>query len=173
MITRIYADNFRCLGNFEFRPKQLNLLLGDNGTGKTSLFEVLLLIRGLVVVGSPAASLFAYKKTVWDGRDIQSFALDVEGPQGNFSYRLEIRHPAQPAPDQPHINGEYLDLDGKPLFRYSGGQVQLYDDEHEPGATFPFKPEQSFLPNLEAQNSKLRWFKSFVAGRMPRTQRIG
>ena len=164
MITRIYADNFRCLGNFEFRPKQLNLLLGDNGSGKSSLFDVLLRVRNLVVGGRSAASLFAYTKTIWDRRTTQSFELEVEGPEGTFSYRLEIEHPLLPAPEKPHIKGEFLDFGGKPLFRYNGGQVHLFDDDHEPGATFPFKPEQSFLPNLEAQNSKLQWFKGFVAG---------
>jgi len=164
MLKRIYADNFRSLGNFELRPKQLNLLLGENGSGKTSLFEVLLLVRDLIVNGRPAASLFAYKKTIWDPRDSQSFELDVEAPEGVFSYRLEIRHPSQPTPEAPHIKGEFLDYEGKPLFRYRDGQVQLFDDEHEPGARFPFKPEQSFLPNLETQSSKLQWFKSFVAG---------
>ena len=164
MLTRIYADNFRCLGNFELRPKRLNLLLGENGSGKTSLFEALLLIRDLVVGGRPAASLFAYKKTIWDHRDIQGFELDIEAPEGNFSYRLEIRHPPQPSPEAPQIKGEYLDFDGKPLFRYRDGQVQLFDENHEPGPRFPFKPEQSFFPNLEAQNSKIQWFKGFVAG---------
>lgn len=164
MITRIYADNFRCLGNFEFRPKQLNLLLGENGSGKTSLFEVLLRIRLLVVSGSSAASLFTRTKTIWDRRTTQSFEIEVEGPEGTFSYRLEIQHPLPPAPEEPIIKGEFLTFRGKPLFRYSDGQVQLFDEDHEPGATFPFKPEQSFLPNLEAQNSKLQWFKGFVAG---------
>lgn len=163
MITRIYADNFRCLGNFELRPGRLNLLLGDNGSGKTSLFEVLLRIRDLVIGGRPAASLFAYTKTIWDRRETQHFELEVEGSEGTFSYRLEIQHPPRQAPQKPYIKGEYLDFGGKPLYRYRGDQVQLFDDDHQPGATFPFKPEQSFLPNIEARDSKLQWFKDFVA----------
>lgn len=162
MITRIYADNFLCLGNFEFRPKRLNLLLGENGSGKTSLFEALLRVRSLIILGGATDQLFpSYTKTIWDRREAQSFELAVEGPEGTFSYRLEIQHPPQAAP---LIKGEYLEFDGKSLFRYRDGQVQLFNDEHEPGPQFPFRPEQSFLPNLEAQNSKIQWFKSFVAG---------
>lgn len=162
MLKRIYADNFLCLGNFELRPKRLNLLLGENGTGKTSLFEALLRVRNLSVLGGTAAQQFPLNtKTIWDRREIQAFELDVEGLEGTFSYRLEIQHPPQASP---LIRGETLDFEGKPLFRYRDGQVQLFDDEHEPGATFPFKPEQSFLPNLGEQNSKLQWFKGFVAG---------
>ncbi len=165
MITRIHADNFRCLGNFEFQPKRLNLLLGDNGSGKTSLFEVLQCVRDLVVGGAPAATLFAsYKKTLWDLRDTQSFELEIAGLEGIFSYRLEIRHPPPEAPQQAHIKKEHLDFSSKPLFRYTGGQVHLFEEDHSPGAIFPFKPAYSFLPNLETQNSKLHWFKSFIAG---------
>jgi len=125
MITRIYVDNFLCLGNFEFRPKQLNLLLGENGSGKTSLFFAVKLVRDLVVLGASAASLFAFKKTIWDRRDLQSFELEIEGLDGTFSYRLEIQHPPREAPQKPHIKGEYLDFDGRPLFRYGGGEVHL------------------------------------------------
>ncbi len=163
MITRIYVDNFLCLGNFEFRPRQLNLLLGDNGSGKTSLFFALKLVRDLVVGGASAGSLFAFRKTIWDRRDVQSFELEIEGLDGTFNYRLEIQHPPHEAPQKPHIKGEVLDFDGRPLFRYSGGEVHLFGDDHSPGAIFPFKPEQSFLPNLESQSSKIQWFKDFVA----------
>ncbi len=164
MITRIYADNFRCLGNFEFQPKQLNLLLGDNGTGKTSLFEVLQCVKDLVIGGGSAASIFSYKKTLWDLRDTQSFEIEIEGLGGSFSYRLEIQHPPPAVAQQPHIKREYLDFGSKPLFRYKDGNVQLFEEDHSPGATFPYKPERSFLPNLEPQNSKLQWFKAFMAG---------
>lgn len=164
MIKRIYADNYRCLGNFEFRPQQLNLLLGENGSGKTSLLEVLMLVSQLTVGGASAASLFASRKTVWDSRDIQTFKLEVvDGDAGaTYSYRLQIRHP--PQPDKPHIGSEELDFNGQPLFRYTGSHVHLFEEDHSPGPVFPFKPEQSFLPNLESKNSKLRWFKDFLAG---------
>jgi len=41
MLKRLYVDNFRCLVNFELRLDRVNLLLGENGTGKTSVFDVL------------------------------------------------------------------------------------------------------------------------------------
>ncbi len=165
MITRIYADNYRCLGNFEFRPERLNLLLGDNGSGKTSLFEVLQCVKDLIIGGRPAASLFpTIKKTLWDLRDTQSFELEIAGFGGTYSYRLEIQHPPPRTPSRSRIKGEHLDFGGKPLFRYKNGQVQLFEEDHAPGATFPFKPDYSFLPNLESQNPKLQWFKGFVSG---------
>ncbi|RMH23444.1 MAG: hypothetical protein D6696_00475 [Acidobacteria bacterium] len=163
MITRIHADNFRCFTNFELRPQRMNLLLGDNGTGKTSVFEVLQLVRELTVFGGRTPDLFAFKKTLWDQREIQSFELDVDGPDGSFRYRLEILHRPEDAAN-PSIQAEKVELGGKPLYRYGGGEVHLFDDNHAPGAIFPFDSNQSFLPHWGSQNAKLQWFKSFVAG---------
>ena len=35
MLTRLYVDNYRCLVDFEFKPKQAPLLLGVSGIGKS------------------------------------------------------------------------------------------------------------------------------------------
>ena len=51
MIQRFYADNFRCLVNFELKLDELNVFLGSNGTGKSSVFDVLLKIQSLVYRG--------------------------------------------------------------------------------------------------------------------------
>lgn len=48
MLTRLYADNFRCLVNFEFRPQPVQLLMGRNATGKSSVLDLLTLVRAFV-----------------------------------------------------------------------------------------------------------------------------
>ena len=53
MLKRIFADNFRALVNFELRPGRLSSLLGENGSGKTSVFDVLGNLRDLIVLGRP------------------------------------------------------------------------------------------------------------------------
>lgn len=37
MLTRLYIDNFRCFVNFEYKPAMKQLLLGENGSGKSAL----------------------------------------------------------------------------------------------------------------------------------------
>ena len=44
MLTRLYLDNFRCFENFEYKPARRELILGRNGSGKSSLFEALFLL---------------------------------------------------------------------------------------------------------------------------------
>ena len=37
MPARLYIDNFRCFAKFEYRPARRQLILGANGSGKSSL----------------------------------------------------------------------------------------------------------------------------------------
>ena len=48
MLKRLYVDNFRCLVDFELNFDSINLFLGDNGAGKSTIFDVLGLIGGIV-----------------------------------------------------------------------------------------------------------------------------
>jgi AAA15 family ATPase/GTPase len=48
MLKRIYIDNFRCFVNFEYKPEQMQLLLGANGSGKSSLLDAIRLVKALL-----------------------------------------------------------------------------------------------------------------------------
>jgi hypothetical protein len=167
MLKRVFADNFRALVNFELRPGHLSLLLGGNGSGKTSVFDVLGKLRDLIVLGLPASELFSFSKTRWDTRDVQRFELDVESNGGTYRYALEIQHPVE-TPGKPFIRSENVTFEGALLYRFSAGEVQLYRDDQSVGPVFPFRPDQSFLPNLDPpgakQMARLTGFKNFMAG---------
>ncbi len=47
MITRLYANNFRCLVAFRAEFDSFGVLCGPNGAGKSSVFDALQLIRNL------------------------------------------------------------------------------------------------------------------------------
>ena len=49
MITRLYANNFRCLVAFEGNFDSFGVLCGPNGSGKSSVIDVLKLIRDLAM----------------------------------------------------------------------------------------------------------------------------
>ena len=48
MFTRIYIDNYKSLVNFDLRLQDLTLLVGQNGTGKTAVLEVVYALRRLL-----------------------------------------------------------------------------------------------------------------------------
>jgi AAA15 family ATPase/GTPase len=80
MIERIYIDNFRCLVNFELKLDPINLFLGVNGSGKSSVFDVLgklqLFINGR---GSVRDIFLARELTKWQSREVQTFEVDISG----------------------------------------------------------------------------------------------
>jgi len=92
MIERIYIDNFRCFSNFELTPERINLLLGVNGSGKSSLLDVFDRIVELVLDGRDVDEIFAETDlTRRDSREEQRFELDVriEGQTFTYSATLE------------------------------------------------------------------------------------
>jgi len=58
MLKRIYINNFRCLVNFELTLDSMNLFLGANGTGKTTLFFALLNLQQFIVGNKTVTELF-------------------------------------------------------------------------------------------------------------------
>ncbi len=138
MLKRIFADNFRALVNFELRPGHLSLLLGGNGSGKTSVFDVLGSLRDLIVLGRSAGELFSFSRTRWDTRDVQRFELDLQSNGGTYRYALKIEHPDEPH-GKPFIRSETVTFDGSLLYRFSAGEVQLFHDDETAGPVFPFR----------------------------------
>lgn len=181
MLKRIYVNNFRCLVNFELTVDSLNLFLGSNGSGKTTVFEVLRKLQKFIL-GDQAfqreyrvSDLFASKDlTRWQKSNIQKFELDIEGNGGIYKYTLEIEHQGDYAP--PRMRLESLTFDGQPLFNFwveagergkSVGQARLYnDDPNREGAFLPFfdgsRSGIGFIYE-RPDNLKLTWFKKRIS----------
>jgi predicted ATPase len=149
MITRLYADNFKTLLNFELPLGPLNLLLGANGSGKSTVLEVVRLVRDFVCKGEASAELFPGSSLCrWDTRSIQTFEIDLRGGKGTYRYRLEIEHEA----DRKHcfVRSERLAHDQQPIYSANGSGAQLYRDDGGPAVSVLTSRERSgvgALPN--------------------------
>ncbi|MCS7239159.1 MAG: AAA family ATPase [Thermoguttaceae bacterium] len=164
MIRRIYVDNYKCLVNFELKLQPLTVLVGPNGAGKTAVLEVLAalreLLRGQVRVNDRAA-FPASSLTRWQNRRQQVFELEV-GIQGSvLRYRLVVEHDP---PERGRILEERLDTEGKPLFLFREGTVQLYRDDHTEGPGFPADWSWSDLARVppSKDNRRLVAFQEFM-----------
>jgi predicted ATPase len=163
MIERLYANNYRCLVNFEMNFDKLTLLVGPNGGGKSTLFDLLYSIRDLLLNNAKVSEIFPPEDlTAWVNKTEQSFELDVKGEDGLFSYKLVISH--NPEIKKQRIALEYLLIDGKPLFEFKQGEVKLYHDDHMPGPEYSFDWSVSALATIvpRRDNNKLTWFKKWV-----------
>ena len=165
MIKRIYLDNYRCFSNFEFKPAQINLILGANGSGKTSLFDALSSLFDLVVLGESVSNVFtSHSLTRWDSRDLQSFEIDVETSGERFTYALQVSHDRDDD-KKTLIVREVVRQDELTLFRYEDGEVHLHNNEGLERTSFSFKGRRSFLPEIEdrQETQKLKAFLSAFA----------
>lgn len=151
MLTRIYIDNFRCLVNFELRLDRLNLLLGDNGTGKTTVFDVLERIQRFVTGSARVNTVFpARDLTRWQSSEQQRFELGLQIDQATYTYSLVVEHAGDLR--RMRIDQEKLLMDGMPLFELNveGGAAtaKLYHDDFTAGPQYPFDWSQSGVGSL-------------------------
>jgi len=163
MLERVYIDNFRCMVNFEchFGPKQL--ILGPNGGGKSTLFDVLVLLRDFCVWGSRVENtLLGFTRTRWQDLPEQSFEVDVSGNGGLYTFRLVVDSWGNPI--KPRVVREEVYFAGKPIFRFAQGEVRLFNDKHEEKVKYPFDWHRSALATIpeRPENTKLSWFKRWL-----------
>ncbi|WNG42941.1 AAA family ATPase [Archangium minus] len=150
MITRIFADNYRCFERATLEPGALTLLLGPNGAGKSAVFEVLFKLRQLVVDGSPVASLFPDStRTRWLGKSTQTFELGLRGPDGAaYTYRLAIRHERG---QDSFIEREEILHENRVRYSFSGEEVKVWPWTGGVAFTFPAGSKVSPLSNLPSK----------------------
>jgi len=116
MITRLYANNFRCLVGFETRFDSFGVLCGPNGAGKSSVFDALRLVKDLgtgeTTLESPEFQRL--ELTNWLESKVQEFEIDIEASGHRLSYLLHLE---QAAPElTPRILKERATSDNKVLF---------------------------------------------------------
>lgn len=145
MLERLYVDNFRCFVNFEWKPARLALLLGENGSGKTSSIEVLWGIRSLIVGELEARRVFpSSSRTRWTSRALQRVELDVRLPEGLYSYVLLVEHD-EDDPAQSRIKLEELHLDQALLVGFTNGELHLFFDDGMAGPSISTRASRSGL----------------------------
>lgn len=162
MLTKMYVNNYRCLVNFEIEFDALTLLLGANGSGKTTIFDILYNIRRLVIDNDRVGDIFSLDDmTVWIDSKIQTFELSVKGNDGIYVYKLVIEYNKEGKRLQ--IDSETLYHNGKRLFEFIKGKVEMHLDDRS-GLGYPSDPTRSALTIVSDnyENKKITWFKDWI-----------
>lgn len=150
MLKRIYADNFKCLVNFTWEPgpAQISLMLGPNGSGKTTVFECIEALRAFATGDAELDDLFPSSSlTQWQDVLTQTFEIDWEGEEGVYRYEVAIVHNENRTHRQ--VAHERLTLDGKLLLSFENGEVQLWGESTSgKPLVYPFNWRQSAMASL-------------------------
>lgn len=167
MLKRLYVDNYRCLVNFDLQLHELTLLVGANGSGKSSVLEVLYALRKLLSgtgrVTDP--DVFpAHSLTRWQKRNLQIFEVAVHlEDEAPMTYKLEVEHDKE---RRARINLEVLKVEDRPLFEFNMGEVQLYRDDFLKGPAYGADWTESAMARVAARplNQRLSRFMDFMRG---------
>jgi len=168
MITRLYANNFRCLVAFKAEFDSFGVLCGPNGAGKSSVFDALHLLRNLgtgdgLLGGMGEQDVPRLEFTKWLESRVQEFELSLSVDGHTFDYALHIEQTTDS--EKPRVIHEKALCDKKPLFErdLEGVRVLKADGGQ---ASFPLDWRQAALAAIEPRgvnSSKLALLQEEIA----------
>jgi ABC-type enterochelin transport system ATPase subunit len=155
MITRLYANNFRCLVAFKAEFDSFGVLCGPNGAGKSSVFDALRLIRNLAtgdgfLGGEGERDVPHLEFTNWQKSTTQEFELGVTAEGNAFEYVIHIEQKANF--EKPRIVKERATCNKKSLFErdLEGVRFQKSDGSQ---TGFPLDWRQAALASIQPKGS--------------------
>jgi predicted ATPase len=163
MITRLYANNFRCRVGFEAKFDSFGVLCGPNGAGKSSVFDAIMLIRNLatgdgILGGKGDRDVEHLEFTNWpkgsaQESTIQELELGVTAEGHAFEYTIHLEQKA--SFEKPRFVKERATYDGKSLFDrdLEGVRFQRADGTQ---AGFPLDGRQAALASMEPRGEPAR-----------------
>ena len=116
MITNITLENFKCFRHVSINPKLLTVLIGPNGTGKSSILQALLLLKQSV--GERTISFQGECIDLGDSsaimpnvsKDSDPFAFEIKGDIRREGERIEYQYFARFAPPHGSLGFSYGNL---------------------------------------------------------------
>jgi len=158
MLKRLYIDNFRCFVNFEYKPERKQLLLGSNGSGKSSLLEAIRAIKDFI---QGAESPFTQStRTRWQDSPFQVFEVEALLDEKDYEYRLEIRY--TPDSKLPSIKAETLKVSGSPVFEFADGEIHFFSNENAQTPVLRWETNESALHLSQFSNLHVRRFVEWI-----------
>jgi predicted ATPase len=189
VITRVEANNYRCLRSVDVSLRPFQILVGPNGSGKTAFMDVLSFIRRFVSRNLDAAvkertePIGSFHDLVW-GRQDGSFSLALEAlipeaqrlageVRSSTRLRYDVSFRVDAKPDAAFIEGETVAL----LDDIRGESLTIAARTHthaqyvrESGSPHPYQPEinrktsvLAFLPEPTGFAAGI-WFATLLRG---------
>ncbi len=126
MLQRLYVHNFRCLTNFEWSPDDSNhhLLLGKNGTGKSSLGAVLAILQQLGQGKNRVEDLLLDSDFGYSNMQTP-LRIEIKVKLGNDIYYYSIAFDRPPSFTRIRVAEEAFKINEKTVFERNLGVVSM------------------------------------------------
>jgi predicted ATPase len=154
MLTRVYIDNFRSFVNFEYRPEKKQLLLGANGSGKSSLLEAIRYVKWFI--DGDENPFTQSTRTRWQDKPLQVVEIEALLKGQKYEYRLEVRL------GSPSVNLEILKVSGTTVFELANGEIRFFSDGGNEATAIPVEMTRSALHLSQLSNSHVRHFVEWI-----------
>jgi predicted ATPase len=158
MLTRLYIDNFLCFVNFDYRPETKQLMLGANGSGKSSLLTALRYLKWFVK--GDGNRFTQSTRTRWQDMHLQVLELEALLDREKYEYRVEIRF--SPETREPSVQLERLKASGAPVFELANGEIHFFPNNSSQSTTVPLETSKSALHLSLLSNSRVRRFVEWM-----------
>jgi predicted ATPase len=149
----MYIDNFRSFVNFDYRPETKQLLLGPNGTGKSSLLEAFRYLKEFVKGNSNKFTQST--RTRWQDHPLQIFEIEASLDGQPFEYRVEIGFAG--VSKEHSVSLERLRVSGATVFELAEGKIRFFPNDSASMAV-PLQTNRSALHLSLLSNSDVRRF---------------
>ncbi|MDX2283654.1 MAG: ATP-binding protein [Bacteroidia bacterium] len=163
LLTSLYIDNYKSFTNFSIGFDPITLLLGGNGSGKSSVFEVLKKLQQLLDGAEAPAVFHAADCTRWSGLTVQRFELVLQQGEEQFQYTLVLEH--DDSRTRLRIQEEQLLAGGTLLASFRSGNAQLYRDDGSQGPAYTYDWKRSLIAGIppHPSNKRLTHFRELVS----------
>jgi predicted ATPase len=158
MLTRIYIDNFCSFVNFEYRPERKQLLLGANGSGKSSLFSAIRFLKRFIE--GDENPFTQVTRTRWQDRPLQVLEIEALLEKQKYEYRVEIRF--APETKQLSVSQERLKVSGANVFELAKGEIHFFPNNSSQATTVPLETTKSALKLSQLSNTHVRRFVEWM-----------
>ncbi len=154
MIRRLYAHNFKCLENFELPicGRSSSLLIGRNGTGKSTVGTVLELFQS-IARGTNRVGQLVRPSDFAQGRSDVPMRFEIEVSIDNAVYGYTLAFELPPGLRELRVLEEKLTVGGKPIYSREEAQVQLTGNKRDKDAKFSVDWHLVALPVIQAQST--------------------
>jgi predicted ATPase len=168
VIRRLYINNYRCLENFDLpiAGKQSVLLIGKNGSGKTTVGRALRILQRIAQGTNRVGELVKPRELTRQRTDVpMRFELEVQLNGQIYSYTLVFELPK--GFKELRVQEEGLKVDGDPVYTRELAQVHLVRPGEVQGPSFRIDWHLVALPIIQqdSQGDPLFVFKQWL-GRM-------